>query len=184
MEALTDKAQAECLYLARRTLHAFVRGHSEGPPYSPSEPQMLEPRGAFVTLKMRGELRGCIGYIQAMEPLWQTLEECTVSAASRDPRFPPVHPSELPDIRMEISVLSPIRPLVDPSTIEVGRHGLIVSRGPRRGLLLPQVATEYGWDRETFLRHTCLKAGLPSDAWSQEGTVLECFTAEVFGEEE
>lgn len=136
-----------------------------------------------MTLKRRGQLRGCIGYIEAVKPLWKTLEDCTGSAAKNDYRFNPVEPEELPDIHIEISVLTPLQVIEDVSVIEVGRHGILISKGMSRGLLLPQVAVEYGWDREQFLRHTCRKAGLPEDSW-KKGARIEIFSADVFGEEE
>ncbi len=183
MSNLSDDARKECLFLARRTLHAHIRGQSHGTAFTPTQPELLEPRGAFVTLKAGGQLRGCIGHILASRPLWQTIEQCTMASATEDPRFPPVQPDELPDIEIEISVLSPLEPVTDVESIEVGRHGLLISRGFSRGLLLPQVAPEYGWNREEFLAHTCRKAGLPPDAW-RSGARIERFTAEVFAEKD
>ncbi len=139
-----------------------------------------QPRGAFCTLHLEGQLRGCVGYVAAIKPLIQTVAETAVSAAFYDPRFPPVTAKEAPHLQIEISVLSLPEP-IRPDQVEVGRHGLIVSQGSRRGLLLPQVAPEQGWDAETFLSQTCVKAGLPPDAW-RRGAHLEAFTAEVFGE--
>jgi len=139
-----------------------------------------EEWGAFVTLNKKGQLRGCIGHIIGDRPLINTVAEMARAAALQDPRFPPVRPSELPDIEFEISVLTPIRTIDDIEEIKVGRDGIIITRGMNRGLLLPQVATEYGWDRTTFLEHTCVKAGLPRNAWKDEGTVIEMFSAEVF----
>ncbi len=147
------------------------------------QPELLELRGAFVTLKRKGQLRGCIGYIEAVKPLWQTIVDCTGSSARNDYRFPPVEPEELPEIHIEISVLTPRETIDDVSAIEVGRHGILLTKGVCRGLLLPQVAVEYGWDREQFLRHTCRKAGLPEDSW-KKGARIEIFSADVFGEEE
>lgn len=144
---------------------------------------LLQPGAAFVTLRRRGRLRGCIGYIEALRPLHETVTQCAVSAACQDPRFDPVAPAELADLHLEISVLSPICSLADPQDVQVGQHGLLVTQGPRRGLLLPQVAVEFGWDRETFLEQACLKAGLPADAW-RRGATLQTFTAEIFGEPE
>jgi len=138
------------------------------------------PRGAFTTLHLEGKLRGCVGYIAAVKPLLQTVAEAAVSAAFHDPRFPPVTAEEAPHLQIEISVLSLPQP-IRPDEIVPGRHGLIVTQGSRRGLLLPQVAPEHGWDALTFLAQTCLKAGLPPDAW-KTGATLEAFTAEVFGE--
>jgi len=143
-------------------------------------PRLNQPRGAFTTLHLEGRLRGCVGYIAALKPLIQTVAETAVSAAFYDPRFPPVTPNEAPHLRIEISVLSLPEP-IRPEHVVPGVHGLIVSLGPRRGLLLPQVAGEHGWDRETFLAQTCVKAGLPPDAW-KTGATIEAFTAEVFGE--
>ena len=134
-----------------------------------------------MTLKRQGELRGCIGHLVPARPLYLTVQNVAISAAIADRRFTPVTREELQDIRIEISVLSPIEPIADVSQIEVGRHGLIIVKGQSQGVLLPQVATEQNWDRNEFLRQICLKAGLPEDAW-QEGAQLYVFTAEVFGE--
>jgi len=143
---------------------------------------LKEKRGAFVTLKIGGELRGCIGYIIPVKPLYQTVRDVAESAALKDPRFSPVSARELPELEFEISALSPIRTVSNVDEIVVGRDGIIIKRGFYQGLLLPQVATEYGWSREEFLQHTCLKAGLPKDAWKQVGTDISVFSAEVFGE--
>jgi AmmeMemoRadiSam system protein A len=181
MAYLADPARKECLFLARKTLHEFVRGQEAAPPYAPAREELLAPCGAFVTLKKEDQLRGCIGYIEATKPLWETIVDCTIASASRDPRFPPVTADELPHIQMEISVLSPLRPIDHVDQISVGEHGLLITKGMYRGLLLPQVATEYGWDRRQFLEHTCLKAGLPTDAW-REGARISIFSADVFSE--
>lgn len=142
-----------------------------------------EPRGAFVTLKTgEGELRGCIGTILPAGPLDETVVRMAVAAAVEDPRFPVVRLPELSRLRFEISALTVPEPVRDLQRIVVGRHGLIVTRGSRKGLLLPQVASEWGWDREAFLRHTCLKAGLPQEAWRDPQTLVEWFQAEVWGE--
>lgn len=156
----------------------------DAPPPGADElgPELLA--GAFVSLHRRGRLRGCIGTFSADEPVTLVIEEMAVAAAMRDPRFPALEASELPDLELEISVLSPRREVTDLSQIEVGRHGLVVSRGTSRGVLLPQVATQHGWDREAFLAHTCEKAGLLPDAWTRPGTRLEVFTAEVFSEDD
>jgi AmmeMemoRadiSam system protein A len=137
--------------------------------------------GAFVTLDLNGELRGCIGYPEADRWLPDVLAQCAVSAAVGDPRFPALGREELEEVEIEVSVLGPLQPVDRVEEIEVGRDGLIVSRGAARGLLLPQVATERNWDRQTFLAHTCLKAGLPRDAW-RAGATIERFEAEVFSE--
>lgn len=137
--------------------------------------------GAFVTLRVNGELRGCIGYPEPELPLIETVERCAVSAAISDPRFPAVSPAEWSSVELEISVLGPIEPVADISDVVVGRHGLIVEQGRRRGLLLPQVATEWKWSAAEFASQTCGKAGLPRDAW-HTGAKLFKFEAEVFGE--
>jgi AmmeMemoRadiSam system protein A len=142
---------------------------------------------SFVTWKRLGRLRGCIGSVEPVLPLWADVEANAVHALLRDPRFPPATPLEFPHLRADISVLSPFVPVSDPlHAIEIGVHGLLVERGSRRGLLLPQVAAEWGWDAETFLGHACLKAGLPEDAWREGRAPATVFTfaAEVFGEEE
>ena len=140
--------------------------------------------GAFVTLNERGRLRGCIGHVRGDVPLRQTDAEMAVQAALHDPRFPSVTKEEVESLEIEISVLSPLTEVKDVSEIVVGRDGLIIQEGARSGLLLPQVATEYGWDRETFLEHTCRKAGLPEGCWRREGVVILRFSAEVFNERE
>jgi AmmeMemoRadiSam system protein A len=142
---------------------------------------LARPGGAFVTLHKRGDLRGCIGHVEATEPLGRVVPRCAVAACSTDPRFPPIAPDELDQIDLEISLLGPLEPIAGPQDIVVGRHGLVVERGWQRGLLLPQVAVEWGWDAESFLAHTCRKAGLPADAWKNHATVWR-FEAEVFGE--
>ncbi len=155
----------------------------ENPKIESDSPILKEKRGAFVTLTKNGMLRGCIGYIQALKPLDETIIEMAQAAAFRDPRFPPVTQEEFDDLEIEISVLTPIREIDDINEIEVGKHGIIIERSGYSGLLLPQVATDYGWDRETFLEHTCNKAGLPTDAWQKEGTKIKIFSADIFHEE-
>lgn len=142
--------------------------------------RLREKSGAFVTLKRDGELRGCIGYTQASMPLHETVRTAALQSAFHDPRFPGLTKAEWGGIDIELSVLTPMRKVSDVSEIEVGRHGLVVERGARTGLLLPQVATEYGWDRTTFLEYTCWKAGLPEDAWKAKDTSIYVFSAEVF----
>jgi AmmeMemoRadiSam system protein A len=138
--------------------------------------------GVFVTLTKHGELRGCIGFPEPVYPLHEAIIRGGIAAALHDTRFAPVLPSEVADLAIEISVLSPLAPIL-PQDIVVGTHGLVVEQGHARGLLLPQVPVEWGWNREEFLAHTCRKAGLPADAW-QTGATLYAFTAEVFSEEE
>ena len=137
--------------------------------------------GAFVSLHRDGDLRGCIGHIERTLPLGTVVPQCAVAACSTDPRFPPVTAAELERIDIEISLLGPLEPMNGPEDIEIGRHGLMVEHGWHRGLLLPQVATEWNWDANTFLGQTCHKAGLPRDAWKQ-GAIVWRFEAEVFGE--
>ncbi len=144
-------------------------------------PHLAECRGAFTTLHLQGRLRGCIGYVLPTHSLYKTVAETARAAAFEDPRFEPVTLEEAPALKIEISVLSGLRP-IDPAQVTVGKHGLVVTEGSRRGLLLPQVPVEWDWGRETFLAQTCLKAGLAPDAWLH-GAELQAFTAEVFGEE-
>ena len=173
--------QKVLLQLARATIVAQVHGQPLPVLEKPSE-TLLSHSGCFVTIKQQGQLRGCIGSFVAQQPLWQTVREMAVSAATRDPRFYPMRPADLADFQLEISVLSPLQLIQSIEEIQVGRHGLYLIKGHAHGVLLPQVATEYGWDRETFLRHTCLKAGLPETAWKKDCEIY-IFSAEVFGEE-
>ena len=136
----------------------------------------------IVTLKKNGHLRGCIGYIKAYKPLCETVQEMAIAAAFRDPRFPSLKPDEVKQLTFEISVLSPLKRIHDVNEIEVGKHGLYMIRGHKSGLLLPQVATEYGWDRTTFLKETCHKAGLQPDAWMDAATEIYIFSADYFGD--
>lgn len=139
-------------------------------------------RGAFTTLYICGQMRGCVGYVFAVAALYQTIAETARAAAFEDTRFPPLAIEELPGLEVHLSVLSPLQS-IPAEEVEIGRHGLLVSLNARRGLLLPQVPVEHGWDRETFLQQTCRKAGLPLDAW-RHGATLEAFTAELFGDKE
>jgi AmmeMemoRadiSam system protein A len=139
-------------------------------------------RGVFVTLEACGKLRGCIGVIEAHDPLRESIVHCAQSAAFRDPRFPPLQADELHGLRIEISVLSGVFP-IDPDGVEIGKHGLVVAAGNNRGLLLPQVATENNLSKEEFLEETCRKAGLPRDAWRDLGTSIFAFTCEAFRED-
>lgn len=183
MDELANTDRKALLRLVRTTLRAYLTTGKIPPEPSPAE-SLDQPAGSFVTLKTlpEGHLRGCIGTFSTDTPLHRCVQEMAVSAASRDPRFGAVELDELDHLGIEISVLSPRRIIDDAQTIEVGRHGVCISRGMHRGVLLPQVPVEHGWDRDTFLEHLCLKAGLPTDAWRQADTVLEVFTAEVFGE--
>lgn len=181
--AYSPEERAFLLEVAHRAIRQSLARAAASPASSLASPwpRLLEPRGAFTTLHLAGSLRGCVGYILGVKPLVETVAETAVAAAFNDPRFPPVTAEEEPLLRIELSVLSPPQP-IGAEAIVPGRHGLIVSAGKRRGLLLPQVAGEYGWDAQTFLAHTCRKAGLPDDAWLR-GATVEAFTAEVFGEE-
>jgi AmmeMemoRadiSam system protein B/AmmeMemoRadiSam system protein A len=172
------------LEIAKKAVESGVR---EGKSYDfspgPKETKALvEERGAFVTLNKDGRLRGCIGYTFPVQPLCHTVRDAAAHAALRDRRFSPVSKGELRDLEYEISVLSPLRLVVDVEQIQVGKHGLLIKKGNREGLLLPQVATDQGWDRITFLERTCVKAGLPPSAWQDEDTDIYAFTALVFGE--
>jgi len=178
---LDREAQEELISLARSTIEAWFRERTI-PDYEPKNESLRAPGAAFVTLKEEGKLRGCIGHVVARMPLYRSVQEMAVAAAFQDPRFPPLRQEELPRVTIEISVMSPLRVVADPSEIQVGRDGLVIRKGGRSGLLLPQVAVENGWDREQFLMQTCLKAGLPTDAW-KEGAEIFAFSAQVFGEE-
>jgi AmmeMemoRadiSam system protein A len=166
-----------------RDLHLRRHSGSQGkvPPEAPASALLSEPRGVFTTLYLDGELRGCVGYVAPVVPLYRAVAETACAAAFEDSRFRPVTKEEAPRLRVSLSVLSRLSP-IPPDAVEVGRHGLVISLGARRGLLLPQVAVEHNWDRETFLEQTCRKAGLPLDAW-RKGATIEAFTAEVFGDD-
>lgn len=181
----SPEERALLVRLVHQTIDAALRGEGAlgGPPAPAGPPpagHLSEARGAFVTLHLAGQLRGCVGFVQPARGLYQTVQEAALNAAFHDPRFLPVSQEEAPALEVEISVLSPLRPIA-PEEVVVGRHGLVVARGLYRGLLLPQVAVENEWDAPTFLQQTCLKAGLPADAWKR-GATLQAFTAEVFGE--
>lgn len=165
-----------------RLAHESIETELENRPLSldPPSPHLAEPRGVFTSLYLRGELRGCVGYVSAVSPVYRAVSETARAAAFEDNRFHPVSLEEAPALEIELSILSLPRP-IHPEDVEVGRHGLLVSQAGRRGLLLPQVPVEHNWDRITFLEQTCRKAGLPRDAW-QRGATIEAFTAEVFGE--
>jgi AmmeMemoRadiSam system protein A len=187
---LTDEEQATLLRLARDSLSGWLgqptSGLAEG--LEPLPAALDERQGAFVTLHVDGQLRGCIGSVRPTVALGRLVAELAVAAASRDYRFPRLEAAELDRLEIEISVLSPPAPIRSPDEIEVGRHGLIVARGPHVGLLLPQVAVHQQWDTPTFLGHTCEKAGLPADSWQEwaggrdPDLSVEAFTAQVFSE--
>jgi AmmeMemoRadiSam system protein B/AmmeMemoRadiSam system protein A len=177
---LTPAERVQILDLARSAVREYVtRGAViDGPA---GNPKFQSPKGVFVTLKKRGELRGCIGFIEPVAPLSQAVIRAAIYAATEDPRFPPVERGELKDLQFELSVLTALKEISDPSLVQVGRHGIVVSRGDQKGVLLPQVPTENGWDRDTFLREGCLKAGLPADAL-KTGARIFVFEAIVFHE--
>jgi AmmeMemoRadiSam system protein A len=149
---------------------------------NPPSPHLSEPRGAFTTIYFNSLLRGCVGYVFPVASLYRTVAETARAAAFEDTRFSPVTLAEAPALEVSLSILSPLK-AIRPEEVEIGLHGLVVSDGRRRGLLLPQVPVEHQWDRVTFIEQTCRKAGLALDAW-QEGATLEGFTAEVFGDRE
>jgi len=175
---LTSDQRAELLATARWAIRERVRGL--GSTAGPSRDPRLQAGGsAFVTITRQGQLRGCIGYVDPVKPLAEAVAHCAAAAATADPRFPTVTPEELAHLEIEVSVLSPLRRIADPSEVQVGIHGLSISQSGCHGVLLPQVATELRWDRETFLRQACLKAGLPGDAW-RHGAEIQVFTADHF----
>jgi AmmeMemoRadiSam system protein A len=180
---LTDQEKKTLLEIAKRAIIAKA-GNKEFPKLTMDMPILKEKRGVFVTLKKRGHLRGCIGYIKAVKPLGDTVQEMAVAAAFHDPRFPSVKSEEIRDLNFEISVLSPLQKIKNADEIKVGTHGLYIVRGYNSGLLLPQVAIEYGWDQETFLRETCFKAGLPPKAWKDKETDIYIFSADYFNDKE
>jgi AmmeMemoRadiSam system protein A len=178
---MTSEADRQLLLsVARRALTAYLTGAP--PPEAESHDVLRRPAGVFVTLHHQGELRGCIGHVEASEPLGRVVARCAVAAGTSDVRFPAVTTAELMHIDIELSILGPLESISTLEHIEIGRHGLLVELGPRRGLLLPQVATEWQWDRETFVAQTCRKAGLRPDAW-KTGAQIWRFDAEVFGED-
>jgi len=179
---LNDQEKNALLSIARKSIESYVR---MGEVYiEPREEKTLNARsGCFVTIKKDGQLRGCIGNFQSELPLFKEVAEMAASSATKDPRFYPMKDEDLGDYSLEISVLSPLLKIEDISEIEVGKHGIYIEKGYYRGVLLPQVAVEYGWDRETFLKQTCLKAGLSTDAWQAEDAEIYIFSAQIFNEE-
>ena len=167
----------------RHIAKTVIENHAAGkavPEFKIESAALKESRGAFVSIHKSGQLRGCIGYIEGRGPLHRTIEEMAESAAFRDPRFAPVSEKELQDLEIEISVLTPLKRITDMSEIEVGHHGIYIKKGWYSGLLLPQVAIQYGWDRQTFLEHTCNKAGLSSSAWKDKDSEIYIFSADIF----
>jgi len=176
---LTDEEKNVLHIIARTAIESSCGGKGLPEP-SPLTSTLREKRGAFVTLHKGGNLRGCIGYIRAQKPLYQTIREMALAAAFQDSRFRPVTAEELKDLSIEISVLTPLKKISRIDEIEVGTHGIYIVKDFHSGLLLPQVATENKWDRETFIRHTCTKAGLPENAWQESDAEIYIFSADIF----
>ncbi len=181
---LSREEKDELLSIARRSVEGAARGERSFKPDKPASDALRQERGAFVTLRSNGHLRGCIGYSSAVTPLYLSVWETAALAATHDPRFHPIAEEELPDLQFEISVLSPLRRIRNVREIHIGQDGLVIRNGNREGLLLPQVATEHRWDCFHFLEQTCIKAGLPKDCWTSEETDIFAFTAAVFGTDE
>jgi AmmeMemoRadiSam system protein A len=178
---LPPESSARLLELARRSIESHYE--DKGLPIPPTPDPALEARaGAFVTLKLRGALRGCIGRVESEWPLWETVARMARAAAFDDPRFPALSRGELEDVTIEVSVMTPTRPVASPADVVPGTHGVMIRQGQRRGVFLPQVASEQGWDRETLLEQLSLKAGLSIDAWREPGVTIEVFRAIVIGE--
>jgi hypothetical protein len=178
--ALSQEEKDELLQIAKKSVETAVREQKAYDAPAPKLAALNSDRGAFVTLTKHGDLRGCIGYVTPLKPLYLAVRDAAAMAALRDPRFDPVSTPELGDLEYEISVLSPLRHVQDINQIRVGLHGLVIRKGETQGLLLPQVATEYNWDRLTFVRQACRKAGLPAEAWRDSDTDIFVFTAVVF----
>ena len=179
MFQLSDSDQAQLLRVARESVLAYLSGRAPRLPVLTGA--LADTRGVFVSIHQNGELRGCIGNIHPTSPLYRTAGDCAISAAVGDPRFVPITLDELPRVHFEISVLSPMEKVEKVDHIEIGKHGLFISKRSARGLLLPQVAQHYGWDRERFLAETCRKAGLSPEDWKSDTGIFR-FTAHVFGE--
>ncbi len=174
----SSEERAVLLKLAHEAIESELEHHALSP--LPPSPHLAELRGAFTTLYYQGELRGCVGYVFPVTPLFRTVTETARAAAFEDSRFWPVTREEVLELEVSLSILSAVQ-AIQPGQVEIGRHGLLITRGGHHGLLLPQVPIEHGWNRVTFLEQTCRKAGLPLSAW-QQGAKLEAFTAEVFGD--
>jgi uncharacterized protein len=179
VEEFSPEQRLYLLRLAHEAILAKIDGRLLNPP-APNPEWLAEHRGVFSTLYLHGQLRGCVGYAMPIAPLFRAVTETSCAAAFNDTRFVPVTSQEAQGLEISLSILSPLAP-IHAEDVAVGRHGLLVSDGARRGLLLPQVPVENGWDRETFLQQTCRKGGLPLDAW-RKGATIEAFTAEVFGD--
>ncbi len=180
---LSNEEKKFLLRLARQTIFDFLQDKIPQEQAFFTE-NLKTHTGAFVTLHKHKNLRGCIGYVSGFKPAQQAIADLAISAAFNDPRFPPLTADEFDEIDLEISILTPLQPVKDISEIEVGRDGLLIKQGMYQGLLLPQVATEYNWDVETFLEQTCRKAGLPAQAWQEDKTEIEKFSAIIFSEQD
>ena len=174
----SPQERALLLHLAHDSILSALEGRDI--PLDPPTAHFAEPRGAFTSLYLHGELRGCVGYVLPVSPVYRAVADTARAAAFEDTRFHPVTLLEASQLEIELSILSPPQP-ISVDAVEIGRHGLLITMAGRRGLLLPQVPAEHNWDRTTFLEQTCRKAGLAIDAW-QKGATIEAFTAEVFGE--
>jgi AmmeMemoRadiSam system protein A len=177
-EEFSSAERTQLLKWAHEAISAAAAGRQFSP--EPGSTHLAEPRGVFTTLYLHGELRGCVGYPAPVAPLYRAVVETAQAAAFEDQRFPRLRANEVAALEISLSILSRLES-IQPEAIEIGRHGLVISAANQRGLLLPQVPVERGWDRTMFLEQTCQKAGLPTDAW-QHGATLEAFTAEVFGD--
>jgi uncharacterized protein len=180
---ITDSQKKLLLKIARDAVSCAVNS-KKLPEYAIKDPALNTKCGTFVTLQINGNLRGCIGNITAETPLWQTVRNMAVESALRDPRFYPVTPGELGKADIEISVLSPLRKIKEPEEVKVGKHGIFIKKGFYQGLLLPQVATSYGWERTMFLEQTCYKAGMDKNCYREKDTEIFIFSAVVFGEKD
>ena len=176
---LTEKEKKILLHVAMETIQSEL-DNELSPEYYYDNEIFKSNRGAFVTLHIKGRLRGCIGYIIGVAPLLDTIQKMAIAAGFEDPRFPPLIKDEFEQLNIEISVLTPLEVVNNIDEIKVGRDGIIIKRGFRQGLLLPQVSEEQGWDKKTFLEHTCLKAGLPTNSWKMKDTVITKFSAQIF----
>lgn len=180
---LSSEDRRDLLRIARSSIEAVLAGRRSAE-REVTSPSLTPACGAFVTLELDSRLRGCIGSMESDQPLYRTVSEMAIASAFRDPRFPPLGKDEFERVRIEISVLSPLRRIMNPNEIEIGTHGILLRKGPYSGVLLPQVAARYGWTREEFLRQTCMKAGLSRDAWRESDCEILIFSALVFGEGE
>jgi AmmeMemoRadiSam system protein A len=181
MSQLLEDEQIVLLQIAREAVRSYLSEATPRIPYIPSG-ALTEPRALFVSLHRGSKLRGCIGNIYPSDPLYRTVAECAISAAVGDPRFEPLNMTDLNQVTFEISVLSPMELVQRPEEIDVGKHGLLISKQQARGLLLPQVASQNGWNRDRFLSETCRKAGLQPNDW-KEGATIHRFTAQIFTEQ-